>query len=633
MNVLKNRYEIIEKIGSGGMSIVYKAFDRNTGKEVAVKMLRQELTEDKQLLRRFEREVKAIASLSHPNIVQFIDSGESDTNKYFVLEYVNGITLKEYIDAEGKIPPKEAAKIALKVALALQYAHSKGIVHRDVKPQNILLGTDGTVRLTDFGIARTLDQNSTRTTQYGKDMLGTVYYISPEQVQAKEVDGRTDIYSLGVVLYEMVTGKVPFVGDSSVNVAMQHVNKKPEAISSLVGGIPSSFENIVNKAMAKKLVNRYSNVAAVIEDLRKFLKNPSVVIKYKEVIPDLITEGQSSVQQKKTPPIFKKYWFRLTSNIMVLCVLCAVLFGMAYYAIDFGRKIYDINFTATEIVVPNVVNMTEEEARQLLKNNSLIMRVEEVSYSSTVSAGYIISQSPLESEKVGADTHVDVVVSAGKQMITIPSVIGNTVTEAQYILSSNRFIKVSVEEVDSDEPKGIVLEQSVPAGEISLESSVIEIVLSVSKGPVITTTKVPNLVGILQSSAIQLLDAYDLKIGTVLTEYSSEYEADVVIFQSIPKDTEVDKGTKINITVSLGKKVYYPKDIVVTWTPDPAKPTVNVKIVKYVSNAQQSVVYQSDVDATLGTTTVTLTEEGMEVYDVYVDDVFLKRVTLDFSVQ
>ncbi len=250
--ILNNRYKLEEQIGSGGMSIVYKAEDLTTGETVAIKVLRSELSENDQLIRKFNQEAESAKRLTHPNIVRTRDAGYDDNIYYIVRDLVDGMTLKEYIDKEGPLAPDHAADIALKVAYGLQYAHSNGVIHRDIKPHNIIIDNDGSVKLTDFGIARVLN-DETRTTEYGKSLVGTVYYTSPEQVRGLNVDERTDVYSLGVVLFEMLTGTLPFDGENAVNIAMQHVTKEAESARKYNKAVNTSLDNIIRNAMAKSL--------------------------------------------------------------------------------------------------------------------------------------------------------------------------------------------------------------------------------------------------------------------------------------------------------------------------------------------------------------------------------------------
>ena len=354
--ILNNKYKILNEIGSGGMSIVYKAQDLETSQYVAVKILRSELVEDEHVVKKFNQEAEAVKGLSHPNIVQTLDVGEDGDVHYIVRELVEGVTLKAYLDEHKVLDPVVAANIALKVAYGLQQAHSFGIIHRDIKPHNIILGDDDSVKITDFGIAYVIS-DATKTTEYGKNLVGTVFYTSPEQVSGKPVDQRTDVYSLGVVLYEMVTGVLPFDGENAVNIAMQHVTKEPESARKLNKAVNASLDNIIRNSMAKKFENRYRNCDEVIRDLQKYLEgeNAPIYLLGGSALAGLNTFEKKERSQKKalrnkqrkekSSQKLNKFLLTFLLVVFMLGGLMFLLYGV-YMLID---NIWSNNFVITTV--------------------------------------------------------------------------------------------------------------------------------------------------------------------------------------------------------------------------------------------------------------------------------------------
>ncbi len=636
--ILNERYKSLSKIGNGGMAIVYKALDLETNQIVAIKVLRPELAEDKTLLKRFHQEAKAVSALSHPNIVKLLDVGDSDNIHYIVMEFIEGITLKEYIKANKVIEPMEAARIALQVAFALQHAHEKGIIHRDVKPHNIMLDTDGTIRLTDFGIARTVSE-ATRTTQHGKDMIGTVYYISPEQVQGKDVDDRTDIYSLGVVLYEMVTGRVPFDGDTSVNIAMKHVSQKPESPRELNKNIPPALDSIIRKAMAKKFENRYEYIEDFIDDLEQFIENPDVSIIYTERVKDIDDDagsGKSAEDEKK-----KKRELLLASA--KLMVSAGVLFLLIFGLYQLGVKIYHNNFSSARISVPNLINMSSDDAETLLMEKGLIYRVKGYAYSSTVEAGRVVEQNYNEGDVVGTDTFIDVVISRGVFTIEVDNFVGMTFADAEMSLIGNGYIVVGAPEyVESDQPENIIVEQSIAPGTLALDGNSVTIVFQVSQGPEVTEVEVPDFVtsGMMFSSVRQLLQARGLEVGEVIYEGSATVEAGRVISQSVDPGEMVPEGTAIDFVVSSGIVEPTTKTFTITIPSrynDEGTVVLAIYKSEYVDGERVLTSrYSTQVALTPGSSEntsvdVTLEGTGTENWVIYINNEYEQSLTVNFQ--
>ena len=632
--ILNDRYKILRQIGSGGMSIVYKALDMQTSEVVAIKVLRPELAEDVQLLKRFNQEATAASALSHPNIVKMRDVGCDSQTHYIVMDLIEGITLKEYIEQNKPLAPQEAAKIALDIAKGLQHAHSNGVIHRDIKPHNIIIDKDNVVKITDFGIARIVS-DATRTTQCGKDMMGTVYYTSPEQVRGYNVDARTDIYSLGVVLYEMVTGSVPFDGETAVSIAMQHVTKEPEAVKKINKDVPVALDNIIKNAMAKRIENRYKTIDDMIRDLKKYISNyeseikllstPSVVRKNKIVLK------QPTEKQKKQR---KKELNSLLIN-MVLVIILATLFAVLVYGIyNIGLSIYENNFVLSQVQTPSVVGQTADEAKSVLQDKQLVYREISTRYSSTVPKGCIIEQTPAAGETVNEDTLVDVVISLGAFIIDIPDFKGMNIVSAEYELRSNPYITIGkYNYIEDAADEGTIIGQSIEPGKFSLDGNYVTIYFDISTGTQKTTVEMKDFVGYAYSSLEQLASVYNITIGKITYEYSDTIGKDIVMRQSIPKGTEIEKNTTVDFVISLGPLVVAEKTITIN-VPSSITVSDNDTVylrIKYIDNNQFADAINERVEVVDSVITVKLKGTGTVNYYIYINDRFIESRVVKFN--
>ena len=375
--ILGDRYELVEKVGSGGMAIVYKAKCHLLRRHVAVKILRPELVEDEDFVARFKRESLAAASLSHPNIVNIYDVGEENGVYYIVMEYVRGKTLKEYIREKGRLDWEEAVRIASQICSALKHAHKNGIVHRDIKPQNILVSEDGTIKVADFGIARAV--SSATVTVAGANVMGSVHYFSPEQARGGYVDAKSDLYSLGIVLYEMVTGCVPFEGDTAISVALKHIQERAKPPWELNPDLPKSLNDVIEKSTEKDQARRYQTAGEMLRDLQRVLREPEGDFVVRSIDSDLPTQVIEPVNFDSNPnnrPVREKrsVWLKLILFIIPMVLLILLISYL-------GRQIYDKHFVTEDVEVPGLIGLFEDEASKMLYEKNLTLNVLERKHS------------------------------------------------------------------------------------------------------------------------------------------------------------------------------------------------------------------------------------------------------------
>lgn len=636
--ILNDRYKILDELGSGGMSIVYKAQDLETSQYVAVKILRHELTEDEQVVKKFNQEAEAVKGLSHPNIVQTLDVGVDGDVHYIVRELVEGVTLKQYLDEHKVLDPVVAAKIALNVALGLQQAHSFGIIHRDIKPHNIILGDDDSVKITDFGIAYVLS-DATKTTEYGKNLVGTVFYTSPEQVRGMAVDQRTDVYSLGVVLYEMVTGVLPFDGENAVNVAMQHVTKEPESARKLNRAVNSSLDNIIRNSMAKKYENRYRNFDEVIRDLQKYLagENAGIYLLGGSAFAGLDNgkkyekTAKKAAKDKKRKKKSAQKLNKLLATIILVVIMLGGLVFLLYGGYTLVDKIWGNNFVITKVEIPSVEGLSGEEAKSVLLNKQLIYREIASQFSSTVPAGHVISQSPAVGENVNEDTLVEVVVSLGAYEIDIPNCVGKDIFTIEYELKSYGYIVIGkYNYVNSLEPENTIVSQSIPFGKHSLDGSYVTINFDISSGPSDDLIVLKNYVGYTETNLREL--AQNIKIKVVY-EYNDTVGSGKVIRQSIEPGTVVESGDEVIFYISLGSQVVT-EQILSVKLPDDVEisddGTVYVTI-QQIKDSKFVTIFSSDIEVESGYINIEFSNSGQQSYYVYVNNKFVTQKVVNFS--
>lgn len=609
---IADRYEIIGKIGAGGMSDVYKAKDLTLGRFVAIKVLKSEFSDDINFVTKFRTEAQSAAGLEHPNIVNIYDVGSENGMHYIVMEYVEGITLKTYIEKKGQLSFKEAVSIAIQVGRGIEAAHNKNIIHRDIKPQNIMISTEGKVKVTDFGIARAATSNT-----ISSDVMGSVHYSSPEQARNGFVDGKSDIYSLGIVMYEMVTGRVPFDGDTTVAVAIQHLQEEMVPPSAFAPNLPISMEKIILKCTQKSADRRYESMTALLADLRKALISPdedfvvmvpqasqdktrvigaddlskiqkqagSVYLKqeeklpkiqpaYEEEEPDDDEDEYDDEEGEINPKLEKAITIMGIAAAVVIVILIIYIAVHLFGGISSGKKnTANTETTQTEtqkdsgttekdssikdgVSVPSVAGMSFDDAKAELAKYKLGIRQAGTVSSDTVDKDLVVSQQPEANETVEKNSTIEVTLSSGKGSIDVPNVVGKSEADAVAALGTTFNCNKSYA-YNSDVQEGYVISQSPESGTQGKEGDTVTLVIS--QGEELVT--VPDVTTTYKSEeqAKALLSDFNVN---VTTKYSQTAEG-IVIGQSIDSGKQVAKGTSITITVSLGEE---PAEVVTTTT-------------------------------------------------------------------
>lgn len=575
--ILNNRYEIIRPVGSGGMAEVFLAHDNLLDRNVAVKMLRDQFLADKELLEQFRREAKSAARLIHPYIINIYDVVSEGDIQYIIMEYVDGVTLKEYLK-EHKLPLNAVLEIAVRLADALQHAHSRNIIHCDIKPQNILIDKYLNPKITDFGIAKMI---SNQTTVYTAAVMGSVHYISPEQAVGGKITASSDVYSLGVVLFEMLTGQVPFTGNTAVSVAMMHAEKPVPSLSDFMDEVPEGLQQIIDKALAKKAEDRYQNADELRRDLLdlKMKLYPFSSDEYKKdmqaVVPEnsysaaketaeddygatmimkpvrstgneFETEVQEETRQelpeqeaddmpisraKKT----KKKW-NFTKILVYMTVVVVALSVIAHFIFNRNREV---------LPVPDVVNMTVVEAQAALEEKGFEVELEE-RYGNAVKPGTVMEQSPKAGEKRKQGSTIYLTISKGAELKTVPEIIGMSLSKAENLLKDEGYaIGKITKKFDSSKTVGIVLEQFPKAMDKAPKGSKINLVVNEGE------KTVPNVVGKKLATAKQLLEKEGLVVGS--TSYTkNQADKDTVLSTDPVPGSHLSEGAKVNLTLSSG---------------------------------------------------------------------------------
>ena len=556
---IANRYEIINKTGVGGMATVYMAKDKVLNRNVAIKVLKDEFTTDDEFVKRFNSEAQSAASLSHPNIVSIYDVGNEDGIYYIVMELVRGKTLKQIITEEGALPWKWSVNIAMQIASALETANKNNIVHRDIKPHNIIITEDGVAKVTDFGIAKAVS-NST-ITAFGTT-IGSVHYFSPEQAKGGYTDAKSDIYSLGVVMYEMLTGKVPFDSDTSVSVALKHMQEPPVPPMQINENIPKAVNDIILKAMEKEPMARYQTATEMLRDLSQALKDPNgdfveeqnfddgLTRRMGAITDDMIDEARKSENKKKTKKGIAKFFAEHPkAKGPIIFLICIILF-VASMVITSAV----LNATSPkDVQIPDLVGKTESEAQEELK--ALKLNYEKISedYNTQQEAGIIYEQSPTYSlnYKVKEKTTIKVKVSKGTEKVKVPKVAGMTYDEAVKELENNKLLAEKVEETSKEIKEGIVISQETEANAEANAGDTVKIHVSIGTG--IAQVVMPSVLGKTESDARQTLEGKNLKVNV---EYNLDATSDngIVKEQSIKSGENIDEGTEVTIKVNKVKQ-------------------------------------------------------------------------------
>ena len=554
--LLGNRYEIIEKIGSGGMATVYKAKCHVLNRYVAVKILRDEFTTDEEFIKRFEVEAQSAASITHPNIVSVYDVGADGNLYYIVMELIKGKTLKEIIiEEKGPLPWKWSVNIATQIASALEIAHKNHIIHRDIKPHNIIITEDGVAKVTDFGIAKAVS-NST-ITAFGTT-IGSVHYFSPEHARGGFTDEKSDLYSLGVVMYEMLTGKVPFDADTPVSIALKHMQEEPKQPIELNSNIPSAVNDIIMKALRKDTNLRYQNATAMLLDLKRALKEPNGdFVDNNDYVEDFPTQRISTIGMEnekvssnnrtqkngKRPNKFVEF----VKNHKVLSTIIGLIL---LFIITIGVTIGISNATRPkDVAIPNLVGKTVDEAKNILGENKLTYVEEESTYSTEYEAGQIISQTPpfVEGRKIKQKTEVKVVVSLGTEKTKVPKLKGLTKEEAEDAADDAKIKLEFVEEISKTVEAGVIIKQDVDVDTEVNAGDTVKVYISIGTG--IKQVVVSSVLYQEEATAKQNLEDLGLKVTVEYGEDKTRGNG-VVLKQSITSGEKVDEGTAITITVN-----------------------------------------------------------------------------------
>ena len=545
--ILEDRYELLEQIGSGGMAVVYRAMDNRLNRYVAVKIMRQELASNGKFRHRFQTESQAIAMLNHPNIVNVFDVSHSDSVEYIVMELVNGQTLKQYMRAQGRLGTRQMLNFSLQIAKALGHAHSKGIVHRDIKPQNILLVEDGTIKVADFGIA---DLQS-EVPDVENEAIGSVHYISPEQARGLPVDARSDLYSLGIVMYEMLSGQLPFDGDDDRAIALKHLSAVPTSLREIDPKIPKELEAIVMKAMAPYLEERYQTADALIEDLEKFRKTISGAFE----APD-----GNVVPVSATGEMTRESYLRRRSRARRVSMLSGIFGVMAFILVLavflWNYWLHDI-FTVNErITIPNFVGSNYETIINSKNFKSSFNFNLTYEIDPDVEKGIIIGQSP-EAGKSYMLTedgiNVDLTISTGVMLVQIPESLGHDYREVTSELEKLGFIVEKLYVSSNDAEVDSVIDISPAPGERLPAGATVYVTISL--GPDEETVIMPYLVGDTQQNAETQIEALRLTLVSVSAVYSNTVPAGCVVSQNVDAGTEIPVQSKIYLQISLGPEV------------------------------------------------------------------------------
>jgi Serine/threonine protein kinase len=576
---LDGRYEIHELIGVGGMAVVYRAYDIIDDRIVAIKILKDEFLGNDEFIRRFKNESKAIAVLSHPNIVKVYDVSFGDRIQYIVEEFIDGITLKEYLDQQKEVKWKEAIHFTIQILRALQHAHEKGIVHRDIKPQNIMLLQDGTIKVTDFGIAR-FSRNETRTMT--DKAIGSVHYISPEQARGDLTDEKADLYSVGVMLYEMITGRLPFEADNAVSVAIMQLQADPKPPKEINPAIPEGLEEITLKAMQKNPAQRYQSAAEMLRDIEAFRRNPSISFQYKYFVdekPTKYIDAINAVKNTEQPSYNDNYVYeeeldasvpKKKRNVAVL-VVAGIAAAFLIVAIGFGiaTLVHNYNSGPSDVALPSYVNQpfTEVQASDDYKTKKFNF-ITTTQNDATKATGIVLSQNPKEGTMVKTGSDVTLVINGGGQPVKMPDLSGKTQDDAIEALTQLNLKYKIVTGADEDTPKGEVINTNPPAGAQVVEGAT-EIQVYVSTGPTVVQVAVPPVIDMPLEDAKTTIIAAGLTVGEVKTQNDSTKAKDTVLESSPLPGVKVEKGSAVNLVVSSGVKpattitvyIQLPKDV------------------------------------------------------------------------
>lgn len=635
--ILADRYKLVEQIGIGGMAIVYRAIDMRTGHNVAIKVLRPEFNQDAEFVGRFQREAEAASKMTHHNIVNLLDVGMDGNNRYLVMEYVQGKTLKQLIQEKGRLNPIVAAQITIRILSALQHAHENGIIHRDIKPQNILVHSDGHIKVSDFGIARMANSS---TLSKGDSVMGSVHYFSPEQASGHTADVTSDIYSVGVVLYEMLTGRVPFDGDSPVAIAMQHLHNEPTPIATLAPDVPPGIIHVCMMAMEKNPRHRYQSAVQMASELRKAIEGRTEQMQPRmlETVAPPAQQGYATASMQRQPsgPVRLSGTTRTAAakrrngghkGSALWWIVSLLVAGLVFYGLYLGGvEIYDrVANTAT---VPDMVGSDQASATRLASRAGLNVEIVEVNHA-TVSAGVVIMQTPEAETSLRKGDTVVLTVSKGPSAQMVPSLTGSTVDEAIALLQTPGLVlAVTQREVSTDVAEGIIISQLPEAGTQCQAGETVQVVVSGG------CAYVPNLSEKTLEEATELLTSSDLTLNANL-QYQETTDASLhgtVALQSPAAGTQVILGTAVTLTVYRVPSLTHAANVTLELTSSTAAISVRVTLVEDGNEITmwENAAYGAG-ETRQPTIELTAKEAGTYDYRVYIDGKFAyqKKVTME----
>ena len=608
-SVISGRYVVQAVVGTGGMAVVYRAFDKKTNRVVAIKVLRPEYESDEEFVRRFSREAEAASKVSHENIVNMLDVGTDGDLRYIVMEYVDGQTLKDMIRQRGTIHPNTAIRMTIRILAAVDHAHRNGIVHRDIKPQNILVDNQGRVKVADFGIARLKAAQTTRVDDgEGVSAMGSVHYFSPEQARGEVADEKSDLYSVGVVMYEMLTGEVPFDGDTSVAVALKHVHEAPKSMCARNAEIPKALDEVVMRALCKDPTKRYQSAAEMAGDLRKAISRPQGgFVKYPKTPEE---EDREREERKKQRAKDKQRLKQLMTGTIIAGIVLLMLAGGWY----FSR-------TVNTFVMPDLVGQEQMQAQDALEQLTASVDTE-YSYSEAYEEGIVIAQSHRSGTRVKYSEPVTLTVSRGTPWYYLEDCAGQAAEEAADALVAQGVESVSIEYIQSEAPAGTVVSQTPESGMRRKDEAVR---LTVSGQRIL----MPNLSGLTLDSARALIEAEGLVLGTVSEGYAADAQPRTVIGQAVTPNSQVLAGTVVDLTINQYQpRVYYPTSKLSVVVPLNGS---NVRLVMTTPSGERREVYTGLLNA--GTYRIALSSDqaGSHEIEIEMDGVPMERQTIVFE--
>lgn len=617
--ILANRYRLTEQIGMGGMAIVYRAVDLRTGHNVAVKVLRPEYNEDREFISRFQREAEAASKMTHHNIVNLLDVGMDGENRYLVMEYVQGKTLKAVIQERGKLNAPLACQITIRILSALEHAHRNGIVHRDIKPQNILVHEDGHIKVADFGIARIADS---ATLTRGDNVMGSVHYFSPEQARGEGATAASDIYSTGVVLYEMLTGRVPYDGDNPVAVAMQHLHAEPVPIQTIAPDVPPAVVRVCMRAMEKNPAMRYQTAREMAADLRMALEErgeqvaPEPELEVRQPKPQISGDKNSNTGPRRRVRPADRRALHVALNVLLgLAVIAAIFFG--------GRAIYEQ--TIFTVKVPKVTGMNIEEAARILKQAGL-KETHKGMPNDEVERNLVYVQNPEEGTTIRKGDAVILVISSGPVPFEMPDVVGMTAEEATNLLTTKNMKITRDRAASADVQKGSVMNQVPAAGEQVTRDDPVTLIISGG------STVVPSLANCTLQEAEEMLTKQNLTLQPSLRYTATENaeEHGLVAASSPEAENRVAEDTPVQLTLYRYPETVSTASLSVTVPESDQQVKVRISIRAEQSNvAIDTRTYTLEPeDSRVIEDTVELPDDRVYTYTVYVGDTQLEQKNL-----